>query len=243
MMQWEAAREMQHGSPNRSQPTGSGTAKLAGRAVLAPFPDSSALHRNRPGRGGSGVGNGEQHNPRTLLVMGSMRSRGPVSTSAAPSQMLPPVARANELPPRARSTPPFHTHSADSGGLPVRSSSVLRSKRLAGSGQPSASGDNLRSTKGSKARSALWAPKYSVAHQVDITKKHTVAFGRQGRRFPVSAEDKQKEREVEHGGDIHDQIVWKATRGLSTQLRRPSPSLDSWFEEVAYINSKGILCS
>eukprot|EP01043_Picozoa_sp_COSAG02_P011955 COSAG02_NODE_450_length_22075_cov_13.896888_6_plen_588_part_00 len=243
MAQWEATREMQHGSPRKSQVMGSGSAKPAARAVLAPFPESSALHRNRSDRRSNGASNVGKSNARTLLSMGSMHSGGGASAVAMPSQMLPPVVRASELPARARSTPPSHSHSADSGGLPVRSSSVLRSKRSAGSTQARWAGDDLGSTSGSRTRNALWAPKYSVTHQIDITKKPTVAFGRQGRRFPVSAEDKQKEREGEHGGDIHDQIVWKATRGLSTQLRRPSSSLDSWFEEVAYINSDGVLCS
>jgi len=100
-----------------------------------------------------------------------------------------------------------------------------------------------------KSRSALWAPKYTVTHPVDIAKKPTVAFGMQGRRFKMTEEDKLKEREGEHGGDLYEQIVWRATKagkptaGVLSAQRGVSPALDSWFEEVAYISSDGSLCA
>ena len=245
MAQWEAAREMQHGSPSRtdegriSQPRTESSTKPSARAVLAPFPESSALHRSRAAGGeGNSINNGGQQLPRTLLAMGTMHT-GAVA-SAAPSQMLPPMARASELTARARSTPSLHAHSMGAGELPVRASSLLRSKRSASGAHTKERADQLRST--SRARNALWAPKFSATQPVDIAKKPTIAFGRQGRRFPMTAQEKQKERDGEHGGDIADQIAWRfQTRGLATR-RGPSPSLDSWFEEVAYINSSGALC-
>lgn len=255
MAQWEAARQMQHGSPNRgggpdgvgtAAATGAaqsrtGTAKPIGHAVLAPFPETSALHRNRSGRGLRSSGSRGQQLPRTLLTMGSMDAE---SASSATASILPPMMQASELPARARSTPPSHAHTIRTNESPLRSSSELRARRAA-AGVHARGGevDGRRTTSNSKPRSALWAPKYCVTQSVDMSKKPTIAFGRQGRRFPMTEEDKQKEREGEHGGGISDQIVWKATRGVPTQLRGASPSLDSWFEEVAYINSDGVLCA
>jgi CRP-like cAMP-binding protein len=68
MGQWEAAREMQHGSRAGDNPAAAGSGAVAGgsdvkpigRAVLAPFPESSALQRARSGRGGGIGGEGQQ---------------------------------------------------------------------------------------------------------------------------------------------------------------------------------------
>lgn len=257
MAQWEAAQKMQHSSQNRSgmrvdgggtaalttavqaRSMGSSSAKPAGRAVLAPFPESSALHRSRSGRESSVAGSGVQQIPRTLLSMGTMNSGGgAASASSATSPSLPPVVRTSELPARARSTSPsraLSTGRSELSAQQMRSSNVLRSR--------AAGGKERRNTSRSRTRSPLWAPKYSVAQSIDIAKKSPVAFGRQGRRFPMTVDEKQKEREGDHGGDLQDQIVWRATRGRPAQLRGASPALDEWFEDVAYINSEGVLCA
>ena len=236
MEQWESAREMQHGAKAGGDSAAASAAPGAAggngqRAVLAPMPEN--LARISAGAGGNV----------TRLHPGTMGSGSGVSQ--LPPASLPRM-HPSDLGARARSTSPSHfqgsggQHSLPRGAGPPRaqssmmtSSDILRAKRPAAAPQRS---------------NPLWAPKYTVAHPVDLMKRPTIAFGMQSRRFRMSADDKQKEREGassgNHGGDLYDQMVWRANNitGLATQ-GRVSPALDSWFEEVAYIQSDGKLCA